>query len=88
MRKCCIGLAAIAILVVVVRHHRDYQGYARCQDCGTAFQLRWGWPGLWGLPGQHRLDPCRFCGDGSLRKCTKEEAGWDDTIPMGQWNWG
>ena len=57
------------------------QGYARCPDCGTAYQLRGG------LPGQHDLRKCRICGGGPLCHCSKEASGWDDSIPKDQWDW-
>lgn len=60
----------------------DYQGYARCPQCNAAFQLRFG------LPGQHNLSTCHFCGGGPLVRCSKEESGWRDDWPKSAWKYG
>lgn len=52
---------------------KGWNGYGKCRGCGAAFRMDGG------LPDQHS-NVCRHCG-GEIYKCSKTEAGWDDSKP-------
>jgi len=55
----------------------DWQGYAKCEKCNTAYQLRWGLPMQFDI----KRSRCRNCG-GKLYRCSKAESGWRDDRPL------
>jgi hypothetical protein len=76
----CLWMAAIFICFVVGLHLllNVPRGYCKCDHCGAAFQMRGG------LPGQFENSECRYCNEGQIIRCSKEESGWDDSR-MAEW---